>query len=165
MHQLKSIYNSPFKDLHPRAIHTSFPIIFSNGFINFYVDRPLFIISHTFQVHHYYTLEIAFTVQGQYNEMPLLPRRLVLHRCRVILREITNYFIDWTRNGEYEICTIPISHNLFIWDEIIHKLTTNGAKMTGKWLDHVTALVCCASQEYWQEIASWVFVWVNTLCR
>ena len=71
-------------------------------------------ISHTFQVIQYLTLEIVFSVQGQYNEMPLLPRRLLLHRCRVILREITNNFIDWTRNAEYEICTIPISHNLFI---------------------------------------------------
>ena len=30
MNQLKSIYNSPFKDLHSHPIHTCFPIIASN---------------------------------------------------------------------------------------------------------------------------------------
>ena len=30
MHQLKSIYNSPFKDLHSHPIHACFPIIASN---------------------------------------------------------------------------------------------------------------------------------------
>ena len=31
MNQLKSIYNSPFTDSHSHPIHTSFPIIASNG--------------------------------------------------------------------------------------------------------------------------------------
>ena len=31
MNQLKSIYNSPFKDLYSHPIHTCFPIIASNG--------------------------------------------------------------------------------------------------------------------------------------
>ena len=30
MHQLKSIYNSPFKDSHPHSIHTCFEMIASN---------------------------------------------------------------------------------------------------------------------------------------
>ena len=32
MNQLKSIYNSPFKDSHSRPIRTCFPMIASNGF-------------------------------------------------------------------------------------------------------------------------------------
>ena len=30
MNQLKSVYNSPLKDLHSHSIHTCFPIIASN---------------------------------------------------------------------------------------------------------------------------------------
>ena len=36
MNQLRSIYNSPFKDSYSHHIHTCFPIIARNGVLKFY---------------------------------------------------------------------------------------------------------------------------------
>ena len=42
MNQLKSIYNSPFRDSHSHPIHTCFPIIASNTVLyNFTMSRPI----------------------------------------------------------------------------------------------------------------------------
>ena len=40
MHQLKSIYNSPFKDSYSHPIHTCFAMIASNGFVYFDEKNP-----------------------------------------------------------------------------------------------------------------------------
>ena len=49
MHQLKSIYNSPFKDLHSYLIHTCLPMIASNVVENenkiFFKTLSIFMLS------------------------------------------------------------------------------------------------------------------------
>ena len=53
MHQLKSIYNSPFKDSHSHPIHTCFPMIASN-------ELKLYL--NSFTMLRFFTGQIQFEV-------------------------------------------------------------------------------------------------------